>query len=142
MNKSEKDANKELSDFLENETKKIPYSCPNWDSTRERMRKVYEPSQSFSDRYFRMHPLEQTQYINEEDMPSDVDWTLPKTVIEDAPIRKSGYRLVAGLAFLFGLSLSYCAQNSAPREEKKHEIERSVYSSKEELPAFRQGPKK
>jgi|GEM_PF-6624490 len=142
MNKSQKDATKELSDFLEFESKKVPYSCSNWDEEASHMRKPYEVKKSFSDRYLKMPRLEDTQYIDEEDIPKDVDWSLPETVIEETPVRKNNYHLAIGLAVIIGFSLSYCSNNSAPREKKKYETEHSVSAPQSEPAAFRQGAKK
>lgn len=140
----EEQAKKELSDFLDGAAKKIPYSCPNWNSSQGRMYKPYEQNSSFSNRYRLMSPLEQTQYIDEEDIPNDVDWALPDAVIEAEPVGRKKYRWAMALAFLTAFSISYCSNipNSQKEEPKKYEIERPVNQSNHDAPAFRQGPKK
>lgn len=130
----QKIAERELSDFL-NVQNSAPYSCPNWNISQGRMNRPYEQSASLSDRYRIMSPLEQTQYINEEDMP-DVDWSLPKP---------RNYRLVAAFAFLAAFSISYCCSNTRNVQnevKEKCEVRSSKNYPNYEPPSFKQGPKK
>lgn len=143
MTKEER-AKKELSDFLNNENGRIPYSCPNWNLNSGRMHRPYEQNSSFSDKYRAMSPLEQTQHINEEDIPKDVDWTLPETVVEETPVKQKNYRWVMALAFLTAFSVSYCSNSpkAHKNEQNEREFSRPINHSNYEQPAFRQGPKK
>lgn len=130
-------AARELSDFLCTESKKVPYSCPNWNSEDGRIQRPYVQKSSLSDKYRMMPALDQTQFISEEDVPSDVDWSLP-------PVRNRRWTFAA--AFLAAFSFSLYLQSTAhPRVEKSktdYECTKKPVSKDYDPPAFRQGPKK
>jgi len=130
-------AARELSDFLDPKNGKIPYSCPNWNIGIKRINHPYVQKPSFSDKYLKMPEIEQTQYIIEEDIPSDIDWSLP-------PIRKRRWTFAAAFlaAFSFYLYSQSAVQPKVEKINQNYEYAKKPVSKNREPPSFKQDPRK